>query len=295
MTTSLKKIFIVGAGLMGGGIAQVCAQSGFEVTITDIDPAIVEKTLKNIAWSVGKFAEKGIVKESVEVVMARIKTSLDYQPACEADLVLEAVFESFDIKRDVFQKLKEIVRPESVMASNTSAIPISDLASFTKRPAKFVGIHFFSPVPMMPAAEVIRGHATSDDTFGTGVTFVRQLSKEPILVQRDVPGFVINRINYRANLEAMRLVEEGVATVEDIDKGLRLASGRRMGIFEIGDLVGLDITHGALMFIYETTKDQYWYPPAILRRKVRAGHLGRKTGKGWYEYQPDGTRKVSND
>jgi len=295
MTATIKKVFIVGAGLMGGGIAQVCAQSGFEVTITDVDPTIVEKTLKTIAWSVGKLVEKGSVKDSVEVVMGRIKTSHDYKPAGEADLVLEAVFESLDVKRDVFQKLDDVARPESVMASNTSAISISDLASFTKRPAKFVGIHFFSPVPMMPAAEVIRGHATSDETFAAGVTFVRQLGKEPILVQKDVPGFVINRINFRANLEAMRLVEEGVATVEDIDKGLRLASGRRMGIFETGDMVGLDVTHGALMFIYETTKDPYWYPPAILRRKVRAGHLGRKTGKGWYEYHPDGTRKIADD
>jgi len=295
MAAMIKRVFIVGAGLMGGGIAQVCAQSGFEVTITDVDPAIVEKTLKTIAWSVGKLVEKGSVKDSVEVVMARIKTSRDYKPAGEADLVIEAVFESLDVKRDVFQKLDEVARPESVMASNTSAISISDLASFTKRPAKFVGIHFFSPVPMMPAAEVIRGHATSEETFAAGVMFVRQLGKEPILVQKDVPGFVINRINFRANLEAMRLVEEGVATVEDIDKGLRLASGRRMGIFETGDLVGLDITHGALMFIYETTKDPYWYPPAILRRKIRAGHLGRKTGKGWYEYHPDGTRKIAED
>jgi len=273
----------------------VCAQSGFEVTLTDVDPAIVEKTLKTLAWSVGKLVEKGSVKDPVDVVMGRIKTSRDYQPAGEADLVIEAVFESLDVKRDVFQKLDDVARPESVMASNTSAISISDLASFTKRPAKFVGIHFFSPVPMMPAAEVIRGHATSDETFAAGVTFVRQLGKEPILVQKDVPGFVINRINFRANLEAMRLVEEGVATVEDIDKGLRLASGRRMGIFETGDLVGLDVTHGALMFIYETTKDPYWYPPAILRRKVRAGHLGRKTGKGWYEYASDGTRKSAED
>lgn len=295
MAATIKKVFIVGAGLMGGGIAQVCAQSGFEVTLTDIDPAMVEKTIKAIAWSVGKLVEKGSVKDSVDVVMGRIKTSGDYQPAGEADLIIEAVFESLDVKRDVFQKLDAIVRPESVLASNTSAISISDLASFTKRPAKFVGIHFFSPVPMMPAAEVIRGHATSDETFASGVSFVRQLGKEPILVQKDVPGFVINRINFRANLEAMRLVEEGVATVEDIDKGLRLASGRRMGIFETGDMVGLDITHGALMFIYETTKDPYWYPPAILRRKVRAGHLGRKTGKGWYEYAPDGTRKIAED
>jgi len=295
MGKSFKKVFIVGAGLMGGGIAQVCAQSGFEVTITDVDPAVVQKTLKAIGWSVGKLIEKGSVRESVEVVVGRIKTSRDYQPACDADLVLEAVFESLDVKRDVFQTLDGVVRPESVMASNTSAISISDLASFTKRPAKFMGIHFFSPVPMMPAVEVIRGHATSDETFAAGVTFVRQLGKEPILVQRDVPGFVINRINFRASLEAMRLVEEGVATVEDIDKGLRLASGRKMGVFETGDLVGLDVTHGALMFIYETTKDPYWYPPAILRRKVSAGHLGRKTGKGWYEYHPDGTRKIAED
>jgi 3-hydroxybutyryl-CoA dehydrogenase len=143
----------------------------------------------------------------------------------------------------------------------------------------------------MAAAEVIRGMATSDDTFAAGEAFVRQVGKEPILVHRDVPAFVINRINYRANLEAMRLVEEGVTTVEDIDKGLRLASGRKMGPFEIGDMVGLDVTYGALMSIYETTKDPYWYPPAILRHKVKAGNLGRKTGTGWYEYNQDGTRK----
>jgi 3-hydroxybutyryl-CoA dehydrogenase len=156
-----------------------------------------------------------------------------------------------------------------------------------------MGIHFFSQVPMMPAAEIIRGMATSDETFAAGESFVRQLGKEPILVHRDVPGFVINRLNYRANLEAMRLVEQGVATMEDIDKGLRLASGRKMGPFEIGDMVGLDITYNALMSIYETTRDPYWYPPAIMRYKIKAGHLGRKTGKGWYEYTEDGTKKTT--
>jgi 3-hydroxybutyryl-CoA dehydrogenase len=144
---------------------------------------------------------------------------------------------------------------------------------------------------MMAAVEVIRGMLTSDKTFAAGEDFVRRLGKEPILVNNDVPGFIINRINLRANMEAMRLVEAGVAAVEDIDKGLRLAAGRKMGPFETGDMVGLDVSYGALMAIYEETKDPAWYPPAILRRKVKAGHLGRKTGRGWYEYNEDGSKK----
>jgi 3-hydroxybutyryl-CoA dehydrogenase len=144
---------------------------------------------------------------------------------------------------------------------------------------------------MMPAAEVIRGMLTSDETITAGEAFVRRVGKEPILVNRDVPGFIINRINLRANVEAMRLVEEGVATVEDIDKGLKLATGRKMGPFETGDMVGLDVTLGALMAIYEETRDPAWFPPAILRRKVRAGHLGRKAGRGWYQYDEDRFRK----
>ena len=144
---------------------------------------------------------------------------------------------------------------------------------------------------MMQAVEVIRGVSTSEETARAGKAFVLRIGKEPIMVNRDVAGFVINRINYPSTMEAMRLVEQGVATVEDIDKGLRLASGRKMGIFEIGDMVGLEVTHSAMMAMYEETGDPRWYPPLLLRRKVKAGHLGRKTGKGWYEYNPDGTRK----
>ena len=196
-----------------------------------------------------------------------------------------------EVKRQVFERLDDLAPSGSLLGSNTSAISISELAACTKRPEQVLGLHFFSPVPMMAAVEVIRGMLTSNKTFATGEAFVRRLGKEPILVHNDVPGFIINRINMRANIEAMRLVEVGAATVEDVDKGLRLAAGRKMGPFETGDMVGLDITYSALMAIYEETKDPAWYPPAILRHKVKAGYLGRKTGRGWYEYNEDGSRK----
>jgi len=288
---NIDNIFIVGAGLMGSGIAQVCAQAGLEVTITDVNPEIIDKAIKSIAWSTGKLIEKGKVEGPVENTLSRIKKANDYEPAREADLCLEVVFEDLEVKRQVFERLDDLAPSGSLLGSNTSAISISELAACTKRPEQVLGLHFFSPVPMMAAVEVIRGMLTSNKTFATGEAFVRRLGKEPILVHNDVPGFIINRINMRANIEAMRLVEVGAATVEDVDKGLRLAAGRKMGPFETGDMVGLDITYSALMAIYEETKDPAWYPPAILRHKVKAGYLGRKTGRGWYEYNEDGSRK----
>jgi len=290
---SVDKVFIVGSGLMGSGIAQVCAQAGLSVVLHDEKPEAVEKALKSISWSVGKLVEKGTVAGPAEAVTARISSAGSLEAASNADMVIEAVFENPDLKREIFHKLDSAANPAAILASNTSAISISNLAAETRRPDKVLGIHFFSPVPMMAAAEVIRGMYTSDDTFALGVDFVRRVGKEPIPVMRDIPAFVINRINYRANIEAMQLVEDGVTTVESIDKGLRLASGRKMGPFEIGDMVGLDVTCGALMSIYEETKDPSFYPPAILRRKVKMGHLGRKTGRGWYEYNPDGSMKKS--
>lgn len=288
---AIKRVFVIGSGLMGGGIAQACAQAGLEVKLTDAQPEAAAKALKTIAWSVGKLVDKGRVKGSAEEIMARIEAVEGFGAAAQADLAIEAVFENLEIKLEVFGAVDKAAGPETIIASNTSAISISRLALATDRPDKVLGLHFFSPVPMMAAAEVIKGRETSTQTFEAGLDFVRSLDKEPIPVRSDVPGFVINRINYRANLEAMRLVEAGVATVEEIDRGLRLASGRKMGPFEIGDLVGLDVTHGALMAIYDETKDPYFYPPAVLRHKVAAGHLGRKSGRGWYTYNSDGTRR----
>ena len=289
---NVEKVFIVGSGLMGSGIAQVCAQSGFGVFLYDIDPEALKRAQKSIEWSVGKLVEKGALKEEKGIIMGRIKTVSDFSDGEASDLIIEAVFENLDLKREIFEKVDALSRPDALIASNTSSIPISELAVATKNPHRVLGLHFFSPVPMMQAVEVIRGHATNDETMAKGKQFVLRIGKEPIMVNRDVAGFVINRINFPSTMEAMRLVEEGVTTVEDIDKGLRLASGRRMGIFETGDMVGLDVTYGALMAMYRETGDPRWFPPMILRRKVNSGELGRKTGKGWYEYDKDGRKKT---
>jgi len=288
----IQKVFIVGSGLMGSGIAQVCAQRGLEVVLYDIDGEALKRALKSIEWSVGKFIEKGELKEEKGIIMGRIKTASDFSEAGTCGLLIEAVFENQDLKKEIFEKMDSLSSPEALIASNTSSIPITELAVATKRPERVLGLHFFSPVPMMQAAEVIRGQSTSEETMVKGRQFVIRIGKEPITVNRDVAGFVINRINFPSTMEAMRLVEEGVTTVEDIDKGLRLASGRRMGIFETGDMVGLDVTYGALMSMYRETGDPRWFPPMILRRKVKSGELGRKTGKGWYEYDKEGRKKT---
>jgi 3-hydroxybutyryl-CoA dehydrogenase len=287
----IKKVFIAGAGAMGSGIAQVCAQSGIEVILNDVSQYAIEKSLKSIAWSVGKFIEKGILSEDKATILGRIGTAIDVSAAADADLTVEAAFEKLEIKRDIFRELDNVCKPDAIFSTNTSAIPITELASATRRPDRVMGLHFFNPVPMMQAVEVIKGVETSAETIEAGVGFVRMLGKEPVLVRSDVPGFLLNRINLVSYVEAIRLVEEGIGTVEDIDKGFRLAFGRRMGPFETGDLVGLDVSHGALMAIYEESKDIRYYPPQLLRRKVRAGQLGRKTCRGWYVYNEDGSRK----
>jgi 3-hydroxybutyryl-CoA dehydrogenase len=286
----VKKVIIVGSGLMGSGIAQVCAQAGIEVILNDVSQEALEKAIKNIEWSVGKFIEKGILSEKKETIIDRISPITDLDSAKDIDLAIEAVFEQLELKQQIFEELDQLCAPRTLLASNTSAIPISELAAVTRRADKVLGLHFFSPVPMMQVVEVIKGISTTDKTTKIGQEFVKKLGKEPIMVNRDVAGFVINRINLPSTIEAMRLVEQGVTTVEDVDKGLRLGLGRKMGIFETGDMVGLDVTYGALMAMYKETGNPRWYPPLFLRRKVKAGHLGRKTGRGWYRYDPDGNK-----
>ncbi len=287
----IKQVMVIGAGLMGSGIAQVCAQSGQTVVLSDVSDHALEKAYTHIEWSVGKLVEKGKVKSDKETVMGRIVTSSGYDKGAEADLIIEAVFEDLPLKQKIIKAVTSVCRSDAVFASNTSAIPITELASASTYPDRMVGIHFFNPVPMMQAVEVIRAIQTSDQTAAIAEKFVRQIGKEPVVVNQDLAGFVINRINYPSTIQAIKLVEQGVASVADIDKGLRLASGRKMGIFETGDMVGLDVTYGAMMAIYHETGDAGFYPPMLLRRKVKAGHLGRKTGKGWYEYNEDGTKK----
>jgi len=278
---------------MGNGIAQVCAQKGMTVVMCDVSQEMLDKACQTISRSLAKFVEKGRIKEPVEAVMARIIPATNMDGAADCDLVIEAVFEKLEVKREVFRALNPIVRDTALLASNTSAIPITEIATAAKHPENFLGLHFFNPVPLMQAVEVIAGIVTSEETLQAGAEFVRYIGKEPTVVRRDIAGFVLNRINMLSNMEAYRLVEQGVATPEDIDKGMRLAFGRNMGPFETSDLVGLDVQLMAYTNTYEEEKDIRFYPPSILRRKVLAGHLGRKTGKGWYEYNPDGTRKKS--
>ena len=288
---SIEKVLVIGSGLMGSGIAQVCAQAGIQVFLYDVSGEALKRAVKSIDWSVSKFIEKGKLTEDRKSIIERIHLVDNIKSSPGVDLAIEAVFENLELKQKIFRELDDNLSPDSLIASNTSAIPITELAAVTGRPEKVMGLHFFSPVPMMQAVEVIKGASTTDRTATTGREFVLQIGKEPIMVNRDVAGFVINRINFPSAIEAMNLVEQGVASVEDIDKGLRLAAGRRMGIFETGDMVGLDVTYGAMKAMYEETGDTRWFPPLLLRRKVKAGHLGRKAGRGWYEYNDDGSRK----
>lgn len=288
---NINRVLVVGAGLMGRGIAQVCAQAGINVRLNDISRKALDTACRNIDWSVAKLIDKGKLSEEHETIMRRITTATDFKALPMIDLAIEAVFEDIELKRHVIKTLDRICPLKALLASNTSAIPITEIAAATRRPEKVLGIHFFSPVPMMPAVEVVKGIATSEQTAQDGRRFALKIGKEPIMVNRDVAGFVINRINFPAAIEAINLVEAGVATVEDIDKGLRLASGRKMGIFETGDMVGLDVTCAAMMAMYQETGEARFFPPLLLRRKVKAGHLGRKTGKGWYTYDENGIRE----
>ncbi len=275
---------------MGGGIAQVSAQAGYDVIIQDLSDDIIEKGLKAVQWSVGKLIEKGRVQGTVEEVMGRIRPTTDLLLAEEADFVFEAIVEDIDTKKDLFSKLDEICPANTIFASNTSAIPITDIAEATKRGDRFIGTHFFNPVPMMRVMEIVRGLLTSDETMDIAESIGISLGKEPIRVNRDVAGFALNRINYPSFIEAIKLVEAGIVNVEDVDKGMRLGFGRPMGLFETSDLTGLNISLNAMKAIYKETQDEKFYPPMLLQRKVKIGHLGRKTGIGWYKYDENGKK-----
>ncbi|UCG08042.1 MAG: 3-hydroxyacyl-CoA dehydrogenase family protein [Desulfobacterales bacterium] len=286
----IKKIFVAGAGLMGGGIAQVCAQAGYDVTMRDLTEEILEKSLKAIHWSVGKLVEKGRVKGATDEIMGRIKTSTDLSGAADADFVFEAIIENLEAKREIFKELDRICQQPTILATNSSAIPVTEIAEATQRVPKVTGTHFFSPVPMMKAVEIVKGLGTAEQTIEIADKLCRSLGKETIRVNRDVAGIVLNRINFPSTIEAIKLVEAGVTTVEDIDRGMRLGFGRPMGPFETADMTGLEVGFNAMMVVYRETRDEKFHPPMLLQRKVKLGHLGRKTGIGWYKYDENGKK-----
>ena len=286
----IKKIFVAGAGLMGGGIAQVCAQAGYHVTMRDVTDEILQKSLKAINWSVGKFVEKGKVAGTVAEIMGRLSVTTDLTAAAEADFVFEAIIENLDAKRKLFAELDKLCPAHTILATNTSAIPVTEIAVATQRVPQVAGTHFFSPVPMMRAVEIVKGLGTSAETVEIADKLCTSIGKETIRVNIDVAGIVLNRLNFPSTIEAIKLVESGVTTVEDIDRGMRLGFGRPMGPFETADMAGLDIGFSAMTAVYNETRDEKFHPPMLLQRKVKLGQLGRKTGIGWYRYDENGKK-----
>jgi 3-hydroxybutyryl-CoA dehydrogenase len=280
-----KKLTVIGAGLMGSGIAQVAAQAGWNVTLRDLDDAATSRGLDAITKSLTKFAAKGtITSEAAEEALTRISTTTDLDAAAEADIVVEAVFESIEVKQEVFRALDGICKDSTVLATNTSAIPITQIAAATRRPESVVGTHFFSPVPMMKLCELVRGLKTSDETLATARAFAEEIGKTCIVVNRDVAGFVTTRLIAALVVEAVKLVENGVVSPEDLDTACKLGFGHAMGPLVTADLTGVDILAHAARNIYTETADPKFFPPELLQRMVAAGDLGRKTGKGFYTY-----------
>ena len=281
----IKKIGVVGAGTMGNGIAQVAAQIGCDVVMRDIEMRFVEGGMKNIDRFLSKSVEKGKmdIKEK-ENIMGRIKGTLDMADLKDVDFVVEAVIEDLDLKKSVFKELDELCRPEVILATNTSSMSITEIAASTKRPDKVCGMHFFNPVPLMRLVEIIRGYLTSEETIKTTTELSQKMGKTTVEVKKDSPGFIVNRIMIPHMLEAIKIVEEGIASIEDVDKAVKNGLNYPMGPFELMDLTGIDIALFVSEYFYkELNKENKWVAPNLLKTMVRAGKLGKKTGDGWYK------------
>ena len=283
---TIRKIGVVGAGTMGSGIVQVAAQIGCNVLMQDVADEFVQKGLDSIDKFLTKGIERGKVTEGQKKeVLGRIKGTTQIEELKDADFIIEAVLEDLKIKRGVFEKLDALVAPEVIICTNTSSISITEIASATKRPDKVAGMHFFNPAQLMRLVEVIRGHYSSDETIKTVIDLAKKMGKEPIEVKKDSPGFVVNRIMIPHFIEAIKIVEEGIATVEDVDKAVKLGLNYPMGTFELMDLTGNDIGYHVMEYLHgELTKELKWSSPSLLKTLIRAGRMGRKTGGGWYDY-----------
>jgi 3-hydroxybutyryl-CoA dehydrogenase len=283
---SIKIIGVVGAGTMGNGIAQVAAQAGFNVVMSDIEDKFVQNGIKNVDKFLSKSVEKGkMTADDKNAIMGRIKGTTNMEDMKDVDLVVEVVVEVMDVKKKVFKQLDEITKKDAILATNTSSMSITEIASATSRPDKVVGMHFFNPVPLMKLVEVIRGIRTSDETITATLELAKKLGKEPVEVKSDVPGFLANRLMIAVAVEAIKLYEQGIASKEDVDKAAKLGLNYPMGPFELMDLTGIDINYHVMdYFAKELPKELKWDPPTAIKNMVKAGLLGRKTGAGWYDY-----------
>ncbi len=275
---------ILGAGTMGAGIAQVVAQAGCEVIVRDVEMQYVEKGLATIKKNLSRLVEKGkmTAEESAEIEK-RVTGSVNLEDGKDVDLVIEAIVENLELKKKVYQELDEKIQPNAILASNTSSLSITAIASATKRPDKVIGMHFFNPVPVMKLVEVIKGAATSEETFTTVFEFVGKIGKTAVKVE-EAPGFAVNRLLVPMINEATYLLSEGVCSVEDVDTAMKLGANHPIGPLALGDLIGLDVCLAVMETLYNEFSDSKYRPSPILRKMVRAGYLGRKTGKGFYTY-----------
>ncbi|ARF14830.1 3-hydroxybutyryl-CoA dehydrogenase [Sporosarcina ureae] len=282
---TIEKVFVIGAGQMGGGIAQVCAQAGYQVTLHDINEEAYDRGFKVITKNLERNVEKGrMTEEEKEAVLGRFTKSLDMQNAKDADIVIEAAVENMAIKTKIFAELDEITPEHTILATNTSSLPITEIGAATKRPGKVIGMHFMNPVPVMQLVEVIRGLATDDDVYEAVEEMTKKLSKTPVEVN-DAPGFVANRVLMPMINEAIFTLYEGVATKEAIDDVMKMGMNHPMGPLQLADFIGLDTCLYIMETLYEGFGDSKYRPCPLLRKYVKAGWHGKKTGRGFYSYE----------
>ena len=279
------KIGVIGAGLMGNGIAQVCAAAGLSVVMVDVAEAALKRGLDTISGNLDRAASKGKISEADrDATLKRISTTTGYEALKGADIVIEAATENLDLKLRIMKQINELVGPETIIASNTSSISITQLAAMVSNPSRFIGMHFFNPVPVMALVELIRGLQTSDQVHANALAFAKAIGKTPITAQNR-PGFAVNRILCPMINEAIFTLQEGIATVEDIDIGMKLGCNHPIGPLALADLIGLDTLLSVMNVFYEGFNDPKYRAPALLKEMVAAGRLGRKSGSGFYNYK----------
>lgn len=281
----ITKVGVCGCGLMGSGIAEISARAGYQVLVREVDDQFLQKGLGRIDKSLCRAVEKGkATEEDKKKILGKLKGTTRLEELSDCDLVVEAITENLEEKAKLYRELDTLVKKEALFASNTSSLSVTEMAAFTQRPDRFVGLHFFNPVPVMRLVEVVRAEVTSQETYETAKRFAESVGKT-VVSCGDTPGFVVNRLLVPYLLDAIRALESGVTTREDIDNGMKLGCGHPMGPLELTDFVGLDTTYYIAEIMFDEFKDHHYAAPPLLKRMVKAGHLGRKAGKGFYDYR----------